>query len=93
MQLLIRRMFELCKSGVAFNTLSMLADIRNPGEFYADPAEVIRFCLSLTRRVVLRHDYTPHAFPVYLYKQAFPEDELAIVKRAASASSKERPPA
>lgn len=93
MQRLIRCMFELCKLGVAFNTLSTLADIRNPGEFYADPTEVIRFCLSLTRRVVLRHDYMPHDFSVYLYKQAFPEGELATVARVASPPPKERAPA
>lgn len=90
MQRLIRRMFEFCKLRVALNTLSILADIRNSGEFHADPAEVIQFCLDLTRRIVLRHEYMPYDFSVYLYKQAFPEGELAIAPGGTSASSMER---
>ena len=66
---MVHRMFALCRRGVAFNTLSTQASRRNPGEFYADPARVLKICLKITSRVVLRHDYLPHDFTVYLYKE------------------------
>lgn len=65
---LIRRMFALAGKGVAFNLLSNRADFVEPGEVYADPGRILHFCLGLTRRVVLRHDYMPHDFTVYLYR-------------------------
>jgi trans-aconitate methyltransferase len=66
---LVSRMFQLAEVAVAFNSLSSWAPAQEPGEFYADPLEIIDFCRSLTPWVVLRHDYLPHDFTVYLYRQ------------------------
>jgi SAM-dependent methyltransferase len=68
-RLLIRKMFALARRAVAFNTLSAWAPDPEPGEFYADPLEVLRFCHELTPWVTLRHDYHPRDFTVYLYKR------------------------
>jgi SAM-dependent methyltransferase len=65
---MVRRMFAACRKGVAFNTLSSMAPQPAPGEFYADPAQVLKACLGITPRVAIRHDYLPHDFTVYLYK-------------------------
>ncbi|MGR3175998.1 MAG: class I SAM-dependent methyltransferase [Candidatus Scalindua sp.] len=64
----VQRMFSLCKIGVAFNIMSTKADFFDEEEYYADPGEMLNFCLSLSKRVVLRHDYMPHDFTLYLYK-------------------------
>jgi len=68
MQTIIRRMYTLSRHGVAFNSLSSWADDKEPGEFYADPLETLAFCRTLTPWVVLRHDYHPRDFTVYLYR-------------------------
>ena len=65
----VQAMFGLCERGVAFNSLSLWRDRPADDEFCADPVEVISFCRSLTRRIVLRHDYHPADFTVYLYKE------------------------
>jgi len=65
---MVRKMFDLCRKGVAFNSLSIRASNRDPAEFNADPSQVLSSCLEITPRVVLRHDYLPHDFTVYLYK-------------------------
>jgi SAM-dependent methyltransferase len=62
-------MFQRTSRVVAFNTLSAWGDEPAPGEFCADPLRVVEFCRTLTRRVVLRHDYLPHDFTVYLYRE------------------------
>jgi SAM-dependent methyltransferase len=64
---MVRRLSRLARLGMAFNTLSARAPEKSPAEYYADPAMVVGTCLDLTPRVVLRHDYMPHDFTMYLY--------------------------
>lgn len=66
---MIERMFSLCREAVAFNSLSGWASEKDEGEFYADPIETLAVCRALTPWVVLRHDYHPRDFTVYMYKQ------------------------
>lgn len=41
------------------------ADRKRPDLFYADPSEVLRYCLStFSRRAVLLHDYALYEFTV-----------------------------
>jgi SAM-dependent methyltransferase len=68
MRALIERMFECANEALAFNSLSGLASQKETGEFYADPGEVLNFCLTLSPRAVLRNDYLRHDFTIYLYK-------------------------
>lgn len=70
MRRLIARMWELASGAIAFTSLSAWAGRRDPGEFYADPLATVAFCRTLTPRVVLRHDYLPHDFAVYVYREA-----------------------
>ena len=70
MQQIIRRMYGLATAAVAFNSLSTWAEDQEAGEFHADPLQTVDFCRGLTRRVVLRHDYHPRDFTIYLYKAA-----------------------
>jgi SAM-dependent methyltransferase len=68
MQSLITRMFGLARQAVAFNSLSAWATDKESGEFYPDPLLVLEFCHTLTSWVVLRHDYHPRDFTIYMYK-------------------------
>jgi len=68
MQRIIERMYALATKAVSFNSLSAWAKDQEPGEFYADPLQTLDFCRRLTPSVVLRHDYHPRDFTVYLYK-------------------------
>ncbi len=65
----VAAMFARTRRVVAFNTLSIWGDRGSVGEFRADPAKTLAFCRRLTRHVVLRHDYLPHDFTVYLQRE------------------------
>jgi hypothetical protein len=65
---IITHMWGLAREGLVFNTLSSHAPDQWSGGFYADPVETLRFCLSLSPSVILRHDYLPHDFTVALYR-------------------------
>ena len=62
-------MFRLCKQAVAFNSLSGWAPQKEAQEYYPDPLATADFCHTLTPWVVLRHDYHPGDFTIYMYKQ------------------------
>ncbi len=64
----VRTLFEVAGMGLAFNSLSAARSERDDGELYADPGRVMNDCLSLTSKVVLRHDYHPGDFTCYLLK-------------------------
>ena len=68
----VKIMFTAANTGLAFNSLSAWAVDKEDGEFHADPLDTLAFCRTLTPRVVLRHDYHPRDFTVYLYKDAAP---------------------
>lgn len=65
----IGAMFAACSVALAFNSLSTYAENQEAGEFYANPLEVFAFCKTLTPWVVLRHDYHPGDFTIYMYKE------------------------
>ncbi len=66
---MVRAMFALCRRALAFNSLSLWASQQDAGEFYADPLATLEFCRTLTPWVTLRHDYMPHDFTIYLYRE------------------------
>lgn len=68
MESCLRRMWELAGEGLAFNALSSWSDAQAPAEYHADPAATLAFVGSLSRWVVLRHDYHPRDFTVYLLR-------------------------
>ena len=68
MQSTIEKLFLCSKKGVAFNSLSAFAIEKEAEIFYPDPRSVFEFCKKITSNVVLRQDYMPHDFTIYLYR-------------------------
>jgi SAM-dependent methyltransferase len=65
---IITRMFEMATEAVAFTAISAWAPKVMPDEYRMDPAFALEVGHSLTRFVVLRHDYHPGDFSLYLYR-------------------------
>jgi len=64
----ILNMYKKSKKGVAFNCLSSWLEDQEEGEFYADPLETVEYCRSISKKIVLRHDYHHGDFTIYMYK-------------------------
>ncbi|MDP2947702.1 MAG: class I SAM-dependent methyltransferase [Nanoarchaeota archaeon] len=69
----IKIMFKIAKIGISFNLLSDYADKefikRDKGKIcYYNPVKILDFCMKLSRKVVLKHNYMPNDFTIYLYK-------------------------
>ena len=66
----IKVMFEHTKRVLAFNMLGAHPQPNNDplsNVWYSDLVEVLEYCLSLTRRVILRANYHPTDFTIFMY--------------------------
>lgn len=68
---MLARSFEICRLGVSVNMLGTYVDYHDVELYYARPEEVFGFAKKMTKRVVLRYDYMPYEFTIYLYKTDF----------------------
>lgn len=68
----VAHMFALSRVATAFNVLSTWAPASESSEYHADPLRTLEYCRSLSPWAVLRHDYHPRDFTVYLYKARQP---------------------
>ena len=68
----IKTMFEHTTNVCAFNMLGGHPAPKNDKEdsniWYSDSMEILEYCMSLTRRVILRHQYHPSDFTIFMYK-------------------------
>jgi SAM-dependent methyltransferase len=69
MRALVERMFALASEAVALTAISGWAAEQDAGEFYVDPEAALALGRSLTKALVLRHDYHPGDLTLYLYKR------------------------
>ncbi|MBN2057872.1 MAG: class I SAM-dependent methyltransferase [Candidatus Saganbacteria bacterium] len=72
---MLLRMSDLAKHGVAANFLSEGAlpisvpeDVNSGRYYYFKPEEIMSFCRFISSRFIIRHDYHPGDFTVYLLK-------------------------
>jgi len=71
LEAMVGRLWQFARRGVAINCLSAWAAERDPNEFYADPAEALAIARRISSHVVLRHDYHPRDFTIYLRREAW----------------------
>lgn len=66
----IKVMFEHTNKVLAFNMSGAHPPPENDSKskvWYADSLEILEYCMSLTRRVILRANYNPKDFTVFMY--------------------------
>jgi SAM-dependent methyltransferase len=66
----LRATFAKARRGVSIDMLSAYVNYEEPHLFYFSPEEMFAFAKSLTPFVRLRHDYLPHHFTLFLYREA-----------------------
>ena len=69
MEKVVSAMFQKSIKGIAFNSLSAWALEKTEREFYAEPQKVLEFVKKLSPHIILRHDYHPADFTVYVFKR------------------------
>jgi SAM-dependent methyltransferase len=64
----LRRMFQHSRVATCVDFLSSYVDFQKPGAYHTDPAWAFSTAKRLTRSVLLRHDYMPYEFSVFLFR-------------------------
>jgi SAM-dependent methyltransferase len=65
---MVRKMFRSARKGIAIDFLDSRGTFFSAGLYHPDPADIYRLCSRLSKRVVLRCDYKPTEFCVYVYR-------------------------
>ena len=64
----LREMYEKCNYAVAADFMTDRVDWQSEGAFHLAPEKALSIALSIGRKVVLRHDYLPYEYCVYIIK-------------------------
>lgn len=65
---MLKRMYEIANIAVICDFMSTYVDFQQEIAFHTNPEWVFGIAKNLSRRVVLRHDYMPFEFCLYIYK-------------------------
>jgi hypothetical protein len=66
----IKKMFDNCNECLAFN-MAWWFDMKNKEDskvYYADVNDVLKYCLSLTKKVICKTHYSHKDFTIYMFK-------------------------
>ncbi len=67
---MIRRMFELCGRGIAFNLMTTHVNFTAPNLYYKNPLETIAFCTAeLSSKFRIDHSYPHFDYTVYVFRE------------------------
>jgi len=67
-ELALRTMFLRSRLATCVDFLSTYVDFQKPGAYHTDPGWALAAAKRLTRRVLLRHDYMPYEFSIFLFR-------------------------
>jgi SAM-dependent methyltransferase len=66
---LIRHMFSLASTGIAFNIMTNRVNFMEDHMYYRSPVEILAFCLSeLSNKCRIDHAYNRYEFSTYVYR-------------------------
>ena len=68
-EMALRKMIQRSRQAVCVDFLSSYVDFQKPGAHHTDPAWALATAKKLTRRVLLRHDYMPYEFSIFLFRE------------------------
>lgn len=70
---LIKRMYELCSEGIAFNLMSNRVNFMVSNLYYKSPIEMLNWCMTeVSPNARLDHSYPLYEFMIYLYRSGVP---------------------
>ncbi|MCV0393512.1 MAG: class I SAM-dependent methyltransferase [Nitrosopumilus sp.] len=77
---LMKEMLKISKKGIAIDFLSTYVDFKKPSNFHASPEKVFKIAKKFSKRVVLKHDYLPFEFCIFIYKNDKISKNISFLK-------------
>jgi len=69
---------EYSEKGFAANFLSDKVQYRHSHTFHSDPSSVLKLCYKYSNNIIIRNDYMPFEFTVFVNKDSKYDPELAV---------------
>ena len=91
----IGKALHLCRDGLAFDFLSDKVDYKYSHTFHSSPERILALAYKFSRNVVLRNDYMPFEFSIFIHKDgSFAKEDTVFnhYKSRKTAMSKTFPP-
>lgn len=67
---LIRKMFDLCHIGIAFNIMTTKVNFFANNLYYRNPSEMLAWCMTeLSPIIKLDHSYPLYEYTIYIFKE------------------------
>lgn len=67
--MLIHRMYRLCKKGIAFNVMTTAVNFHADNLYYRSPVEMLAWCMAeVSKHVRIDHAYRLYEYTTYLYR-------------------------
>jgi SAM-dependent methyltransferase len=63
----LQRMHQHCRYCTCIDFLSSYVDFQKPGAYHTDPGWALAAAKRLSRRILLRHDYMPYEFSLFVF--------------------------
>ena len=67
---LMTEMLRISKNGIAIDFMSTYVDFKRKESSHFAPEKIFKIAKKLSKRVVIRHDYLPFEFCIYIYKNS-----------------------
>jgi SAM-dependent methyltransferase len=64
----MQKALQLCKDGIAFDFLSDKVDYQKEITFHSSPERILAIAYKFSRNIILRNDYMPFEFSVFINK-------------------------
>ena len=77
----IKKTLSICKDGLAFDFLSDKVDFQLEHTFHSSPEKILSIAYKYSRNIVLRNDYMPFEFSLFIFKDDSFQKEDTLFKR------------
>lgn len=75
----IRKLFGLCREGLAVDFMTSHVDFQQEGAVHTDPAEILTFAIThLGRRAIVNHSYMPFEFCLNVFRRDAIEPTVGV---------------
>lgn len=77
----IEKGLSVVRDGIAFDFLSDKVNYKNDNNFYSSPEGILSLAYEYSRNVVIRNDYMPFEFSIFIFKDDSYDDSDTIFRR------------
>lgn len=78
---MMQKTFDIVEEGFSFDFISTNVDFQEENIYYTNPSLILNFAYKLSRNILLRSDYMPFEFSIFVFKNdSFSREKTVFTK-------------